>query len=153
MDTLAHLDAAPRTGASLNSLIWSTLFSVTSEGGPRENLILLEDLLVELQSCHGKAVRVEGVLCLEFEGTTLWVSSQEQRAGNCGRALWVDLPPIGMGLPKELERFDKRRVALTGTLATDFHGHMGLFPGALFNVKDIAKPSGGASKNQPLGNT
>lgn len=106
-----------------------------------DEAVLLEKLLETPRTFHGKAVRIEGLLRLEFEGTALWVNRQEMREGRCDRALWIDLPPVGMGPPKELERFHDKRVALTGTLATDKRGHLGLFAGSLYNVKDVAKPN------------
>ncbi len=84
---------------------------------------------------HGKPVRLWGFLRVRFEGTGIYVTSEDANYVVNRNGLWVSFEG---GSWKECgirpERFDRRHVLIEGIFDKDDHGHLDAWSGAIHDV-------------------
>lgn len=111
--------------------------STTSEKRPRSPSLL------QILACpawhHGKKVVISGFLRLEFEGTAIYLSEDDEKHCMTCNALWVSFEgnTTGMTIEDIVERFSGKYVYLSGTFDESDHGHLGAYDGAIKNITDI----------------
>ena len=94
--------------------------------------ISLVALLANPAAFDGKAVRVEGFVTLEFEGSAIYLDREAYAAGLRRNAVWVDGP--GSSAREARHSPAPRYAAVDGVFHADAHGHMGAFSGELSEV-------------------
>lgn len=116
------------------ALVLSGLYAAWAQRGaptpPRE--VSLVQLLAAPERYHGKRVEVVGFLRLEFEGDALYLHAEDYRYSLTRNGLWVDRTKEMGEHQKEL---DRRYVRVEGTFDARRTGHMGLWSGALREVR------------------
>jgi hypothetical protein len=86
-------------------------------------------LLATPEKFHGKFIRVEGFLRLEFEGKALYLHKEDYANGLYRNSVWVDLLES-----KEHMRLNMRYVLIEGVFNAKDHGHLGLCGGAIEKI-------------------
>jgi hypothetical protein len=99
--------------------------------------VSIAELLAHPGLFHGKRVRLIGFLHLEFEGTAVYMSREDERHGLTRNGLWVDFR--NKEVWNQADVVNDRYVLLEGTFDAENPGHMGLWSGAL---KDIYRVVG-----------
>lgn len=98
--------------------------------------IPLVRLLTNPERYDGQKVRVAGYVTLEFEGSGVYPDKTAYQAGLTRNAVWVD-PPDSMR-PKRGSSVFRRYGEVAGIFTAGEHGHMGLFSGALTQVRSVS---------------
>lgn len=83
---------------------------------------------------HGKFVRVIGYLHLEFEGNALYLHREDHLAAISMNGIWFGGTVETMKTPKV---FTDQYMLVEGTFDSKSHGHMGMWSGAISNVKRV----------------
>jgi hypothetical protein len=82
-------------------------------------------------------LRVRGVCQLQFEGNTLWVSSESRSAGRLDQAFWLD---VGWPVSDTLAAFNGHEVLVETRFDANRTGHMGCCRGTLTDIRAIWRP-------------
>jgi hypothetical protein len=92
----------------------------------------VNDVIASLDRLHGQTVRIACVLCVEFEGDSIWHTPKAERLPGYGSSLWADFDreAVGGGL-QQLAQFDGRHVVVTATVDNEMQGHFSLWPGSV----------------------
>jgi hypothetical protein len=115
------LTASPRAG-------------VSAEAPADASLI---ELISSPERFRGLWVRVIGYVVLEFEGNAVYLHEEDFVHGIMRNALWLEVDSNG---PPTLAR--PGYAIVEGRFAADVHGHMGLFSGALTEIRRISPWAG-----------
>jgi len=96
-------------------------------------------LLVNPDRYHGKKIRIEGFLHVEFEGNGIYASKDHADRLISREGFWVDfdkqaVPFDGIVGPKE---FDRKWVLIEGTFNKNNRGHMGAWSGAIEKIDRV----------------
>lgn len=94
--------------------------------------VSLVNLIATPDKYDHKAVMVEGICRLEFEGNAIYLSA----ADFSRNAIWLDVSPVLDNQNGLLARckFNGQPVRAIGVFSMDNRGHMGAFSGALTNT-------------------
>lgn len=76
----------------------------------------------------GKLVRIIGFLRIEFEGNAIYLHQSDYEHAISKNGLWAEIDMAR----KEL---DQKYVLVEGTFDAGNHGHMGMFSGAITNIR------------------
>jgi hypothetical protein len=93
----------------------------------------LIELISSPERFRGLWVRVIGYVVLEFEGNAVYMHEEDFVHGIMRNALWLEVSSNG---PPTLAR--PGYAIVEGRFAADVHGHMGLFSGALTELRRIS---------------
>jgi len=96
--------------------------------------IVLSDVLKDPRHFDEEHVRVVGYATLEFEGNRLSVNGPRDEPG---QAVWLE---VGWPIPPELLPMNGKVVEVEARFDADSNGHMGLFRGALVDIRAIWIP-------------
>lgn len=94
--------------------------------------VSIAELLAHPGLFHGKRVRVVGFLRLEFEGTAVYASREDEAQRLHRNGLWVDF--LNKAVSDRADAVNNRYVLLEGTFDAEFTGHMGLWSGAIRDI-------------------
>lgn len=89
-------------------------------------------LVASPEKYEGKAIRVFGFLRLEFEGNGLYLHREDYEKALYKNGLWVQLPMTG-----ENQKCNLKYVLIEGTFDSKDQGHLGLWSGAIKDVKRL----------------
>ncbi len=90
-------------------------------------------LISSPEKYDGKYIQIIGFVRLEFEGDAIYLHEDDYKYGLTRNGLWLSLTEGCCG--KDLRIFDQKYVLVEGTFSARNHGHMGLFSGAIENIK------------------
>jgi hypothetical protein len=90
-------------------------------------------LISSPEKFDGKYIRLIGFVRLEFEGDAIYLHEDDYKYGLTRNGLWLSLTEGCCG--KDARTFDQKYVLVEGTFSAKNHGHMGLFSGAIENIK------------------
>ncbi len=96
-------------------------------------------ILAHRDKYHGKKVRIEGYLHVEFEGTAIYLSKEDAEYGMTRNGFCVSfdkesVPYEGIVGPVQ---FDRKYVLIEGTFNKNNMGHMSSWQGAIQGVNRI----------------
>ena len=97
-----------------------------------ENVSLIQ-LIANPKDHHGKYVRVIGYVELEFEGDAIYLSSDDAKYGLTRNGVWLELSE-GV-IVDDAREYDRRFCLVEGAFNAQNKGHMGLWSGAIENIK------------------
>jgi len=86
-------------------------------------------LIVQPEKYHGKFIRVQGFLRLEFEGKALYLHREDYANGLTKNGLWVDM----LESPEHM-KLNMRYVLIEGVFNARDHGHLGLWSGSIEKI-------------------
>src|SRR5688500_14684358 len=96
--------------------------------------VSIVDLIVNGSGYHGKRVLLHGFLCLEFEGTAVYLHQDHCAYVMTENAVWVDVPAAVM---RRRGSYDRRYIRVVGTFNAQRKGHLGVFRGAVEKVTRV----------------
>ena len=97
--------------------------------------VSLMQLIVNPDPYHGKLVRVTGVSKIEFEGDSVWFTTEHYKHGIYKNSLWIEPDYDALGATrKQLESFNGKYVLMEGFFNKENLGHLGMYSGALEKV-------------------
>jgi hypothetical protein len=94
-------------------------------------------LLATPERYDGRRVRVEGYLTLGFEDAGLHPDRTSYEGGLRKNAMWVDRPT--WLTRKDEQKLTRRYAEVAGVFDADGEGHLGLYSGALTEVRGIGR--------------
>ena len=97
----------------------------------------LIELISSPERFRGLWVRVIGYVVLEFEGNAIYLHEEDFTHSIMRNALWLEVGSNGTPTPER-----PGYAIVEGRFAADAHGHMGLFAGALTEIKRISPWAG-----------
>lgn len=112
----------------------STGVGVSAEH-PRDASLI--ELISSPERFRGRWVRIIGYVVLEFEGNAVYLHEEDFVHGIVRNALWLEVDSSG---PPPLTR--PGYAIVEGRFAADMHGHMGLFSGALTEIRRVSPWAG-----------
>ena len=86
-------------------------------------------LLAQPEKYHGKFIRVQGFLRLEFEGNALYLHREDYAHGLTNNGVWVD-----MLLSPEHMKLNMHYVLIEGVFNAKDRGHLGLWSGTIEKI-------------------
>lgn len=101
------------------------------DGEPCTYFVSIIELIARPELYHRQRVAVTGYLWLEFEGSAIYLSRDDQRYSITPNGLWVDFAP---NVLRRGTRYSGRFVSIIGTFNAESHGHMGLWSGTIENI-------------------
>ena len=105
--------------------------------GPHE-AVPLATLIVDGERFDGKQVWVAGVLRVEFEGDSLYLTKEHYSHRVAANAIWLSFDQSRLGATRdELAKFNGRYVYLSGVFSHENRGHFGVYQGAIREVGHI----------------
>jgi hypothetical protein len=148
----------PYTGASLLFLA-ATLLCSTSNGqvrgyfpnpGPDDSVqdVSLIQLIAQPEKFDGRPVRLIGFLRIEFEGNAIYLHREDFDHGISKNGVWIDVPADMSDRQKR--DVNMRYVICAGIFSANNHGHMGMFSGAITNVRRLEFWSEESRSTKPL---
>ena len=90
-------------------------------------------LISNPEKFDGKYVRLIGFVRVEFEGDAIYLHEDDYKYGLTKNGLWLNLTKDIY--EKQSRKFDRKYVLVEGTFNAKHRGHMGLFSGAIENIK------------------
>jgi hypothetical protein len=100
--------------------------------------VSLDELLQHPRRFDGDWVRVRGIASLRYEGTSLWIGRVGGTdARDYGRSVWLS---VGWPLPASVLAFNGTTVIVEARFNANEHGHMGLYPGTLGDIRAMWQP-------------
>lgn len=117
-----------KTHALLLALI--ALLVIPATGAEPAVNVTMTELIVNPEKFEGKTVRVIGFLHLEFEGNVLYLHKEDFDHALLGNGIWVTLKE-----DREKPTLSDHYVLLEGKFNSKDHGHMGMWKGALQDIK------------------
>jgi hypothetical protein len=115
-----------------------------------ERIYRVNDVIASLNLFHGQTVRIACVLCVEFEGDSIWHTPTAERFPDYGSSLWARFNCEAIGCThQQLAEFNGRHVVVTATVDKESQGHLSLWPGSV-SITAIAKGGPGAAPGSPL---
>jgi hypothetical protein len=107
-----------------------TIFVAGRIGAAEPTNVGMVQLLANPEKFHGKFIRVEGFLRLEFEGDALYLHREDYANGLTKNAVWVDMPQDG-----QHTKLNMHYVLIEGVFDSKDLGHMGLFSGSIGKIR------------------
>jgi hypothetical protein len=98
------------------------------------NGVSIIQLVATPDKYHGHYVRVIGYVQLEFEGNAIYLSKDDERYGVYKNGLWLDMSGE---FEEDTKLYDGKFCLVEGTFDVANHGHMGLWSGAIENIKRL----------------
>lgn len=89
-------------------------------------------LLANPEKYQGRKVRIIGFVRLEFEGNAVYFHQDDFKHGISKNALWIN---TNKEIETARQKYDQKYVLIQGTFNAQFHGHMGLFGGAIYQIE------------------
>jgi hypothetical protein len=97
--------------------------------------VSLIQLIANPDRYHKQAVRLEGFLHVQFEGTAIYLSRDDANHLIGRNGLWVSFHPGDWsGLGMNPEQFNRRYILIEGLFDKDRHGHLGAWSGSIHSV-------------------
>ncbi len=90
-------------------------------------------LISNPEKFDGKYVRLIGFVRVAFEGDAIYLHEDDYKYGLTKNGLWLNL--IKDTYEKQSRKFDRKYVLVEGTFSAKDRGHMGLYSGAIENIK------------------
>lgn len=112
-------------------IFWILMFSTPGMTGTSSatSAISISTLSSKPEAYNGSVITVEGKLSMEFEGTFLSIIRCEKiLSEEATKNLWLVVPKKFL---IEANKFNHKRVRITGKFDSKAKGHMGLFFGTL----------------------
>ena len=112
--------------------------TATNESSPiewREDVtdVSIIQLISNPEKFDGKYVRFIGFVSVAFEGDAIYLHEDDYKYGLTKNALWLSLTKDIY--EKQSRKFDRKYVLVEGTFSARNRGHMGLYSGAIENIK------------------
>jgi hypothetical protein len=92
-------------------------------------------LIAQPEKFDGKRVRFIGFLRLEFEGNAIFLHREDFDLGISSNGLWVNVPSDMT--KRQQDDVNMRYVICVGVFRAGMHGHMGMFSGAISDVRRL----------------
>ena len=86
---------------------------------------------------HNKQIRLIGVMKLEIEGNSIFLSKEHYQYDVTRNAFWISLSPLLEKQKAEIKKLNGKYVLLEGIFKKDRKGHMGLYMGTITNINRI----------------
>jgi hypothetical protein len=111
------------------------------EAPPYERAPSLIQILGHPSHYHGKKVQVQGYLVVEFEGTAIYLSKDDEYYLNSANGFWVSLKDNILRLSEQdiAKKYNRRYVLLEGTFDQTDYGHMRQFSGTFGKISRIQR--------------
>lgn len=104
-----------------------------------DRIYSVNDIIASLDQFHGITVQITCVLCIEFEGDSIWHTPTAERLPDYGSSLWANFDCEAIGCrPQKLEGYNDRHVIVTVTVDREEQDHFSLWPGSV-TIKAIDK--------------
>ena len=120
--------------ASLISLFVVLLASTTPIRADEPIEVSIIQLIATPDKFHGKFIRVIGYLHLSFEGSSLYLHTEDYLAAITKNGIWFD---DTLETVKKPQDFTDQYVLVEGTFDSKRHGHLGMWSGAISDVKRV----------------
>lgn len=92
-------------------------------------------ILASPDAFDGKRVLIEGFFHFEFEDSAIYLHQVDSDQMLSQNAIWINLPK---GLSREaLEKLNNHYVICEGQFSAQAHGHMGIYPGEISDIRTI----------------
>lgn len=102
-----------------------------SDEPPSIGLISIVQLLAEPQQFNGRRVQVIGFVHLEFEGTAIYLSSEDYEHGIDKNGLWLSMSKADLEVYREI---NNSYAVVEGTFNADLKGHVGMWSGSIEKI-------------------
>jgi hypothetical protein len=113
--------------------IIATLFVASIEAQEPTNVTLVQ-LIANPEKFDGRLIRVIGFLRLEFEGNVLYLHREDYENAILGDGIWVDVTPA---ITKRSATLNMKYILLEGVFSSSDRGHMGMWSGALKQIRRV----------------
>ena len=110
----------------------ATILLATPVVAQQPTNVTLVQLIANPEKYDKQLIRVIGFLRLEFEGNVLYLHREDYENAILGDGIWVDVTPE---IHKQSNTLDKQYVLLEGVFFSGDHGHMGMWSGAIKQIK------------------
>ena len=97
--------------------------------------VSLIQLIAQPEKFDGKPIRFIGFLRVEFEGNAIYLHREDFDHGISSNGVWIDIPTDMTKYQKD--EVNMRYVICAGVFRASDHGHMGMFSGAITNVRRL----------------
>ena len=97
--------------------------------------VSLIQLIAQPEKFDRKPVRFIGFLRIEFEGTAVYLHREDFDHGISRNGVWIDIPSDMTD--RQRRDVNMRYVICAGVFSAANRGHMGMFSGAITNVRRI----------------
>jgi hypothetical protein len=96
-------------------------------------------LMANSNRYHGKKIRLEGFLHVEFEGNAIYLCKDHADHLICKEGFWVSFDKKALSFDENAgpRHFHRRWVLIEGTFDKDERGHMSAWSGAIQNIDRI----------------
>jgi hypothetical protein len=101
---------------------------------PVQDVSLIQ-LIAQPEKFEGKRVRFIGFLRLEFEGNAIYLHREDVDHRIAKNGIWVDLPTDMTN--QQQGEVNMRYAICVGVFTARWQGHMGMFSGAIGNVRRL----------------
>jgi hypothetical protein len=92
-------------------------------------------LISNPEKFDGKYVRLIGFVRVAFEDDAIYLHEEDYKYGLTKNGVWLNLTKDIY--EKQSRKFDRKYVLVEGTFSAKDRGHMGLFSGAIENIKRL----------------
>ncbi|HKV35474.1 MAG TPA: hypothetical protein VJP89_14155 [Pyrinomonadaceae bacterium] len=113
------------------TLVAGGLAMKASSTQQRPTDVSMVQLIANPREYDGKFVRVIGFASVIFEGTAVYLHRDDYEYDIPKNGLWIDVDFV------KQKRFDQRYVLIEGTFNAERRGHMGVFSGAIQDIKRL----------------
>ena len=105
--------------------------------GPDDTVqdVSLLQLIAQPERFDGKPIRFIGFLRIEFEGNAIYLHREDFDHGISRNGVWIDIPTDMTKHQKD--EVNLHYVICSGVFRAGDHGHMGMFSGAITNVRRL----------------
>ena len=91
-------------------------------------------LIANPEAYDGKAVRVIGVVSIEFEGTAVYLTPDDYRKMICKNAIWLELDKADQ---RTYRKVDGKYAIIEGVFKAGYDGHFDAFSGSMVKIKRL----------------
>lgn len=106
--------------------------ALTAVGGEVPTNVSLIQLIANAEKYDGKLVQIQGYLRIDFEGTAVYLHREDYQNGLTKNGLWANV-----SLAPEQMKFDQQYVLIEGIFDAHNKGHLGLWSGAIKDLKRV----------------
>ncbi len=127
---------------SIHYLVIATLallfgsLSASAEGPEKAETVSIVQLLANPEKYEGKLISARGFVRLEFEGNAIYLHKEDYEQSLYSNGLWLNAKDCKR---VDGQEFDTGYAWVTAHFTARHHGHMGLWSGALEDVRDCSE--------------
>ncbi|NMH26508.1 hypothetical protein [Flavobacterium silvaticum] len=93
-------------------------------------------LIANPEEYHGKEIRVQGYLNLQFEGDAIYLHEDDYKNAIFKNSFWVEFSNEVL-TQNPTDGINNQYVTIVGTFDMNSRGHMGVFAGTIKNITEI----------------